>query len=215
VAVSCVQGVTGLLTVFALSFLAGKQQVPGVYLASSTALCQQDSQADDGDSYAAGLAALSGPQPERGSSSSPHSNQGGIGRTGSPVQHAPLMHAGRPTRLGSPVAMRPQQQQQQQGVGPIAAGVQEEGDGGQQPGAGSSSNSIKDVYGQPRVVSPALPATYSKVTQPVLVDMAGHHWPLPSSAACLSLPSSSVCARHAQSALARQCTISGGAPIVP
>jgi hypothetical protein len=157
-----------------LLLLAGKQQVPGVYLASSTALCQQDSQTDDSDSYAVGLAALSGCQPERGSSSSPHSNQGGIGRAGSsssvaagagsPVQHAPLMHVGRPTRLGSPVAMRPQYQQQQHPVGPIPAGVQDEGDGGQQPGAGSS---IKDVYGQPRVVSPALPSTYSKVTQPV------------------------------------------------
>lgn len=124
---------------------AGIQQVPGVYLASSTALCGSDCDADRGECSS---------QPAPGTS--PGSTIGSSGRTGagsmSPVR-APLMHAGRPTRLGSPVAQSAVQQQQQQGFESR----------GEQLVASSSKGPVLDVYGQPRVLSPPLPATYSKV----------------------------------------------------
>jgi CRISPR-associated protein Cas5t len=163
----------GLTPCVPLYLAAGKQQVPGVYLSSSTALCEPGAAEPlDADSYAAGLAVLAG-------SSSPRSTQvskAGTGfdssGTGSPPpQHAPLMHAGRPTRLGGPV-LPPQQQQQGSGTIAAVAGGQAStvGAASEQLGStttGSSSSTagkgpVLDVYGQPRVVPPALPGTYFK-----------------------------------------------------
>lgn len=155
------------LTPCALPHLtAGKQQVPGVYLASSTALCEPGAEPLDAESYAAGLAVLAG-------SSSPRSKVGTSVSSGTgspPPQHAPLMHAGRLIRLGGPVV--PPQQQQQQGADAIAAvgGSQAStlGCASEQLNSRSSSSSsagkgpVLDVYGQPRVVPPALSGTYSK-----------------------------------------------------
>lgn len=153
--------------------LAGRQQVPGVYLATSTALGVDDDDphaAAEPDSYAAGLAALSGPQRQHttpSSSNSSGTNRAVSGSISSSPQHAPLMHAGRPTRMGSPVAVVQSVRLQQHG----AAAAQEEPVGATSDscdGITTSSISISkgpllDVYGQPRVVSPSLPATYSKV----------------------------------------------------
>jgi hypothetical protein len=152
--------------------------VPGVYLASSTALCAQDCQAEAagssdpaGPAAAAGAAAGTMGQASQWANSTSAGSSIGSGRAGgasvSP-QRAPLMHAGRPTRLGSPVAQSLTQQQQQQAS---------EGLGDQLGTSISSSSGGKDpvlaVYGQPRVLSPPLPATYSKVrlAHPILLNL--------------------------------------------
>jgi hypothetical protein len=146
---------------------AGIQQVPGVYLASSTALCDQDCQAGaagrgDSAGSAAAAAGHMGQAGQLANSASPSSSIGSSRAGGGSIspQRAPLMHAGRPTRLGSPVAQSLVQQQQQQ----VPEGISN------QLGISSSSSGSKglvlDVYGQPRVVSPPLPATYSKVWRP-------------------------------------------------
>lgn len=147
---------TGVL----LGCCAGKQQVPGVYLASSTALCDVDREPPEADSYAAGLAVLSGSNSPGATQGSMGSKAGTCGSSGSPVQRASLMHAGRPTRLGSPAAQR------QQPVDTIAAvaAMQSVSSGEQLETCSSAGKGpVRDVYGQPRVVPPALPATYSKV----------------------------------------------------
>lgn len=163
----------GLTPCALLHLTAGKQQVPGVYLSSSTALCEPGAEPLNADTSAAGLAVLAG-------SSSPRSNQVAngskvgasfsSGTSSPPPQHAPLMHADRPTRLGGPV-VPPQQQQQQQGADTIAAvgGGQAStmGCASEQLDSSSSSSTagkgpVLDVYGQPRVVPPALSGTYSK-----------------------------------------------------
>jgi hypothetical protein len=140
-----------------------------VYLASSTSLCDAGAEPAEAGSYAAGLGALGGCNSPGGTCGS-KAGTCGSNVACSPAQRAPLMHAGRPTRLGSPVTQR---QQPVEAVAAATAAQFASCSGEQLTASSTGKGPVRDVYGQPRVVLPALPATYSKVRSCATLKVRG------------------------------------------
>lgn len=169
---------------------SGVQHKPGVYLSASrspAAVHDSNDSSNNSKSWmpaANGASALAATAAAAASSGQDNSRPLGQAhlhnatsthqRTASPVQAAPLMHAGKPASLGvrkaAAVGSAAQLIEDQRRTAhhnlhsnaPVTAtGASAAAQGGLST---SGRSQAFDVYGQPRVVKPQLPAAYSKVS---------------------------------------------------